>query len=188
MGAAQETASVRLSEKYHKEVVPALKEDFGYGNPHQVPGLVKVVLNMGVGRLAVQNSKAIDAAMADLELIAGQKPVIRKARKSIANFKLREGMPIGCSVTLRGRRMYEFLDRLVNVALPRVRDFRGIPRKSFDGKGNYSMGVTEQIIFPEINLDNTTIKGLSITVVTTAKSDDEARALLEKIGFPFRKK
>jgi len=182
------TEQVRLKEKYVKEVFPALKSDFDYKNPHQVPKIVKVVLNMGVGRAGVQNSKAVDAAAADLELIAGQKPVITKARKSIANFKLREGMPIGCSVTLRGKRMYEFLDRLVNVALPRVRDFRGISRKSFDGAGNYSMGVTEQIIFPEISLDKTTIKGLSITVVTTAKTNDEARALLEKTGFPFRKK
>ncbi len=177
---------VRLQQKYKEEVVPALQEAFKYKNPNQVPKVEKVVLNMGVGRLAVQNSKAVDAAIADLEVIAGQKPVVRKARKSIANFKLREGMPIGASVTLRNQRMYEFLDRLVSIALPRVRDFRGISGKAFDGRGNYSMGITEQIIFPEINLDKTTIKGLSITVVTSAQSDEEGKALLKNVGFPFR--
>lgn len=178
---------VRLQQKYKEEVIPALQEAFSYKNPNQVPKVDKVVLNMGVGKAGVQNSKAVDAAMADLEVIAGQKPVVRKARKSIANFKLREGMPIGASVTLRNDRMYEFLDRLVSVALPRVRDFRGIPGKAFDGRGNYSLGITEQIIFPEINLDKTTIKGLSITVVTTANNNEEGKALLEKLGFPFRK-
>ena len=177
----------RLAEKYNSEVAPSMKEKFQYENVNQIPKLEKVVLNMGVGR-AVQDSKAVDAACADLVLIAGQKPVVRRAKKSIANFKLREGMPIGASVTLRSDRMYEFLDRLISVALPRVRDFRGISSKSFDGKGNYSLGITEQIIFPEINLDKTTIKGLSMTVVTSAKTDDEGRALLTYMGFPFRGK
>lgn len=180
-------STTRLHTKYLEEVVPGMQGDFNYKNPNQVPKIEKVVLNMGVGKAGVQNAKAVDAAAADMEIIAGQKPVIRRAKKSIANFKLREGMPIGVSVTLRRQRMYEFLDRLVSIALPRVRDFRGIPRKSFDGAGNYSMGVTEQIIFPEINLDKTTIKGLSVTVVTSAKTDDEARSLLEKVGFPFKK-
>jgi len=177
----------RLQEKYRDEVVPALKSRFEYKNVCQVPKIEKVVLNMGVGR-AVQDSKAVDAACADLAVITGQKPVVRRAKKSIANFKLREGMPIGASVTLRRDRMYEFLDRLVNVALPRVRDFRGVSAKSFDGRGNYSLGITEQIIFPEINLDKTTIKGLSMTVVTSANSDDEGRELLRNMGFPFRDK
>lgn len=178
---------VRLQEKYRKEVVPSLQSRFEYKNVSQVPKIEKVVLNMGVGR-AVQDSKAVDAACEDLAVITGQKPVVRRAKKSIANFKLREGMPIGASVTLRRDRMYEFLDRLVNVALPRVRDFRGISAKSFDGRGNYSLGISEQIIFPEINLDKTTIKGLSMTVVTSAGSDDEARELLRDLGFPFRDK
>ena len=176
----------RLAETYKTEVVPHLKEQFGYANPMEVPRLEKVVINMGIGE-AVQNAKVVDAAVKDLAAIAGQQPVIRRARKSIANFKLREGMPIGASVTLRRERMYEFVDRLISIALPRVRDFRGISRKSFDGRGNYSVGVAEQIIFPEIDLEKTSIRGLSITFVTSAKSDDEGRALLEKMGFPFRK-
>lgn len=179
--------AARFQETYHKEVVPKLKERFQYGNPLQVPRLQKIVLNMGLGD-AVQNPKIVESAVADMATIAGQKPVIRKAKKAIANFKLREGLPIGVSVTLRRERMYEFLDRLVTIALPRVRDFRGVPRNSFDGKGNYSMGVTEQIIFPEIDLEKTQLRGLSITFVTSAKTDDEGFALLEEFGFPFRKK
>lgn len=178
----------RLKDQYNNEVTAKLKEEFGYQNPLEVPRLVKVVLNMGVGREAVANSKAIDGAVADLERISGQKAVVRRAKKSIANFKLREGMPIGASVTLRKERMWEFLDRLVSIALPRVRDFRGIARNSFDGRGNYSMGVAEQIIFPEIDMDKSTIRGLNISVVTTAKTDREGEALLEHLGFPFRKK
>ena len=175
----------RLAKDYRKRVIPKLKEEFGYKNPHEIPRLEKVVLNMGVGE-AVQNSKAIDTALEDMTRISGQKPVIRRARKSIANFKLRDGMPIGVSVTLRGTRMYEFVDRLVNVALPRVRDFRGIPKNSFDGRGNYSLGVAEQIIFPEIDLDKSQIRGLSITCVTSANTNDEGRALLKGLGFPFK--
>ena len=175
----------RLQEKYKAEVIPGLKEEFKYASVTQIPKLEKVVINMGLGQ-AVQNSKIVESALDDLGLIAGQKPVIRRARKSIANFKLREGMPIGASVTLRRDRMYEFVDRLISVALPRVRDFRGIPRKSFDGRGNYSLGINEQIIFPEINLDKTQVRGLSITFVTSAKNDKEGEILLEKLGFPFR--
>jgi large subunit ribosomal protein L5 len=176
----------RLKELYKKEIIPQLQEKFSYKNTHQVPKLTKVVLNMGLGE-AVQNSKAIDGALADLAKITGQQPVVRRAKKSIANFKLREGMPIGASVTLRREMMYEFLDRLVSVALPRVRDFRGVPRK-FDGRGNYSLGINEQIIFPEIDIEKTTVRGLSITLVTTAKTNEEGEALLERFGFPFRKK
>lgn len=178
---------VRFQEKYKNEVIAKMKERFAYANPLQVPRLEKVVLNMGVGD-AIQNPKLIESAVADLAAITGQKPVIRKAKKSIANFKLREGVPIGVSVTLRKERMYEFVDRLVTIGLPRVRDFRGIPRTSFDGHGNYSLGITEQIIFPEIDLEKTQLRGLSISFVTTAKTDDEGRALLEEFGFPFRKK
>ena len=177
--------TARFIEKYNKEVVPLLKAEFGYKNPHQVPKLVKVVLNMGLGREAVQNGKIVDEAAADLTKVAGQKSVIRKSKKSIANFKLREGLAIGASVTLRSKRMYEFVDRLVTVALPRVRDFRGISRKAFDGRGNYSLGITEQNIFPEIENDKN--RGLSATFVTTAKTNKEAEFLLEKLGFPFRK-
>jgi large subunit ribosomal protein L5 len=177
----------RLKDFYNESVVPQLKEKFGFANAHQIPRLEKVILNMGVGD-AVQNARALEFAEQDLTLIAGQKPVIRRAKKSIANFKLREGMPIGVSVTLRRDRMYEFLDRLVAFALPRVRDFRGVPRGSFDGRGNYSMGITEQIIFPEIDLDKTQIRGLSVNVVTSAKDDKEGEALLEMLGFPFRGK
>lgn len=177
----------RLQVTYKETIVPKLREQFGYKNINEVPRLVKVVLNMGVGE-AVQNAKLIDAAAADMARIAGQKPVIRRARKSIANFKLREGLPIGVSVTLRGAQMYEFVDRLVSVALPRVRDFRGIPRNAFDGRGNYSLGLNEQIIFPEIDIEKSTVRGLSITFVTTANTNKEGEALLEYLGMPFRKR
>lgn len=176
----------RLRRKYREQIVPALQEKFGYTNPMMMPKLDKVVLNMGVGE-AVANSKKIKQAVAEMELIAGQKPVTTMARKSIAGFKLREGMAIGCKVTLRRERMYEFLDRLVTIALPRVKDFRGLNGKSFDGRGNYAMGVKEHIVFPEINYDQVeTIRGMDIIVCTTAKTDEEARALLAECGFPFR--
>jgi large subunit ribosomal protein L5 len=177
----------RFQETYSKEITGKLKERFSYTNPLQIPKLEKIVLNMGLGAATV-NPKLIDSAVADLTAITGQKPVIRRAKKSIANFKLREGVPIGVSVTLRKRKMYEFLDRLVTVALPRVRDFRGIPANSFDGNGNYSLGITEQIIFPEIDLEKTQLRGLSITFVTSAKTNEEGKALLEEFGFPFKKK
>ncbi len=176
----------RLQETYRKEVVPKLSKQFGYKNVLQVPRLEKIVLNMGVGE-AVVDGKAIDGAVDDLTRITGQKPVIRKARKSIANFKLREGQAIGASVTLRRAKMYEFFDRLVSIGLPRVRDFRGISRSSFDGRGNYSLGLVEQIIFPEIDLDKTKIRGLNISFVTTANTNEEGLALLEYMGLPFRK-
>jgi large subunit ribosomal protein L5 len=178
----------RLNEKYLNEVVGGLQEQFGYTNVMQVPRLEKVVVNMGLGE-AIQNAKAIDAAVSDMMLITGQRPVVTKARRSIATFKLREGMPIGAKVTLRSRQMWEFLDRLVNVAIPRVRDFKGVSRKAFDGRGNYSLGIREQIIFPEIDYDKIDkIRGMNVTIVTTSKTDDEARALLERLGMPFRKK
>lgn len=177
--------ATRIQEMYRKEVVAKLQERFSYKNPNEIPKLEKVVINMGLGEV-VTNSKAIDGALSDLAAITGQKPVVRRARKSIANFKLRQGMPIGISVTLRQDRMFEFVDRLVAVALPRVRDFRGIPKNSFDGRGNYSMGLAEQIIFPEIDIDKSTIRGMGITFVTTAKTDEEGKALLEFLGFPFR--
>ncbi|HPC47322.1 MAG TPA: 50S ribosomal protein L5 [Deltaproteobacteria bacterium] len=177
----------RLKEYYAKEVVPALKAEFGYTNIHQVPKLVKIVVNMGLGE-AVQDVKVIDRAVEEISLITGQKPVVRKARKSIAAFKLREGMPVGCSVTLRGDRMYEFLDRLVNAVLPRVRDFRGISPKGFDGRGNYTMGLSDQSVFPEINYDAIDkLRGMNITIVTTAESDEESKSLLAAFGMPFRK-
>lgn len=176
----------RLKEYYKKEVVPALIKAFDYKNPMEVPRLVKIVVNMGLGE-AVQNVKILDRAVEEMTMIVGQKPVITKARKSIATFKLRQGMSIGCCVTLRQERMYEFLDRLVNVALPRVRDFRGIPAKSFDGRGNFALGLKEQIIFPEIEYDKVEkIRGMNIAIVTTAKTDDEARQLLKLMGMPFR--
>lgn len=176
-----------LQEKYNKEVKPALMEEFGYDNAMTVPRVEKVVVNMGLGE-AVQNPKVVDTAVEELRAITGQEPVVTQARRSIAAFSLREGMPIGAKVTLRGRQMYEFLERLIYVALPRVRDFKGISPKSFDGHGNYTTGVGEQIIFPEINYDNVDkIRGMSITVVTSAENDDEARSLLTKIGMPFRK-
>ena len=176
----------RLKDYYKKEVAPALIKEFGYKNPMEVPRLVKIVVNMGLGE-AIQNVKVLDSAMQELTMIVGQKPVIRKAKKSIATFKLRQGMSIGCCVTLRSDRMYEFFDRLVSVALPRVRDFRGIPTKSFDGRGNFALGLKEQIIFPEIEYDKVEkIRGMNIAVVTSAKTDDEARQLLKLMGMPFR--
>ena len=178
---------VRLKEIYEKEVVPGLKKEFNYKNCNEIPRLSKIVLNMGVGEVT-QNPKAMDMALSDMTQIAGQKPIVRRSKKAIANFKLRENLPIGASVTLRRERMFEFLDRLIYIALPRVRDFRGMPRNSFDGRGNYSMGIQEQIIFPEIDMEKSTIRGMNITFVTTAKTDREAEMLLEKLGFPFRKK
>jgi len=173
---------------YRNEVVQGLQEQFQYKNVMEVPRLNKVVVNMGLGE-AIQNAKAIDAAVGDLMKITGQRPVICKARRSIATFKLREGMPIGVKVTLRSRQMWEFLDRLLNIAIPRVRDFKGVSRKAFDGRGNYSLGIKEQIIFPEIDYDEIDkIRGMNITIVTTSNTDDEARALLERLGMPFRKK
>jgi large subunit ribosomal protein L5 len=182
-----ETPTPRILKKYTEEVVPALQKEFGYKNPMQVPRLTKIVVNMGLGE-AVQNSKIIEAAVGDLTAITGQKPVITRARKSIATFKLREGMPIGAMVTLRRARMWEFYDRLVTFALPRVRDFKGVSPKAFDGRGNYTLGVREQIVFPEIEYDKVDkIKGLNITLVTTAENDEHARALLRGLGMPFRK-
>ncbi len=177
----------QLKEHYQKNVVEALQKQFGYSNMMRVPRLEKVVVNMGVGD-AKDDAKLIDAAAADLATITGQKPAIRRAKKSIANFKIREGMPIGCMVTLRGDRMWEFVHRLVHTALPRIRDFQGVPDRSFDGRGNYSMGVREQLIFPEINMDAVVrTRGMDITFVTTAQTDDEARQLLREIGLPLRK-
>jgi large subunit ribosomal protein L5 len=176
----------RVKEVYLKEVVPQLMKTFGYKNRMQVPQLEKITLNMGLGE-AVQNVKILDSAVEELSLIAGQKAVITRARRSIAAFKLREGMPIGVTVTLRRNRMMEFFDKLVNVALPRVRDFRGVSGKAFDGRGNYSLGIREQIIFPEINLDKIDkVKGLNISIVTTAKNDEEGKELLRLMGMPFR--
>ena len=176
----------RLKDYYQKEVVPALIGKFGYKNRMEVPKLEKIVLNMGLGE-AIQNAKVLDTAAAEIAAITGQKPVITKARKSIATFKLRQGMSIGCRVTLRRERLYEFLDRLVNINLPRVRDFRGIAPKSFDGRGNFALGLKEQIIFPEIEYDKIDkIRGMNLVIVTTAKTDDEARELLRLMGMPFR--
>ena len=176
----------RLKEYYTKEVVPALVKEFHYANPMEVPKMVKIVVNMGLGE-AIQNVKILDSAVAELTAIVGQKPVITKAKKSIATFKLRQGMSIGCCVTLRREMMFEFFDRLVSVALPRVRDFRGISAKSFDGRGNFALGLREQIIFPEIEYDKIDkIRGLNIAIVTTAKTDDEARELLRLMGMPFK--
>jgi large subunit ribosomal protein L5 len=175
----------RLYEEYTKSIRPDLQSSFGYTNVHEVPSITKIVLNMGVGE-AVGDSKKIQSALDEMTRIAGQKPVVTRAKKSIAGFKLREGMPIGVKVTLRRDKMYEFLDRLVNIALPRVRDFRGLNPKSFDGRGNYSMGIKEQIVFPEIDYDKVdNIRGMDIIVVTTAKTDDEARELLKRFQFPF---
>ncbi len=175
----------RLKEKYNQEVSKALMEKFGYKNVMQLPKLEKIVLNMGLGE-AIANSKAMDNAVEDMTIIVGQKPVVTRAKKSIAGFKLREGMPIGVKVTLRGERMYEFLDRLISIALPRMRDFRGINPKSFDGRGNYTMGVKEQLIFPEIEYDKVDkIRGMDITVVTSAPTDEEAFELLKQLGMPF---
>jgi large subunit ribosomal protein L5 len=175
-----------MKEFYTKEVVPALKKQFNYKNIMQVPRLDKIVINMGLGE-AIQNIKILDSALEEIAAITGQRPVITKARRSIAQFKLRAGMPIGCMVTLRQERMYEFLNRLINIALPRVRDFRGLPPHAFDGRGNYSLGLKEQIIFPEINYDKIDkIKGMNIVIATTAKTDEEGRALLRLLGMPFR--
>ena len=180
------TVPPRMRERFRTAVVPAMMKERGYGNPFQVPRLSKVVINMGVGE-GKENPKVLDFATADLQAISGQRPVITRAKKSIANFKLRENVPIGCKVTLRGPRMYEFLDRLVNVALPRVRDFKGVPPKGFDGRGNYNMGLKEQIIFPEIVYDKVDkVRGMDITMVTTAETDEEAKALLTHLGVPFR--
>ena len=180
------TVPPRMRERFRTAVVPAMMKERGYGNPFQVPRLAKVVINMGVGE-GKENAKVLDFATADLQAISGQKPIVTKAKKSIANFKLRENVPIGCKVTLRGPRMYEFLDRLVNVALPRVRDFKGVPPKGFDGRGNYNMGLKEQIIFPEIVYDKVDkVRGMDITMVTTARTDEEAKALLTHLGVPFR--
>jgi large subunit ribosomal protein L5 len=177
--------SSRLQEKYENEVIQALMEKFGYKNIMEVPKLEKIVLNMGVGE-AKDNSKVLDSAVSDMQIIAGQKPVITRAKKSIANFKLRENMPIGCKVTLRKTQMFEFADKLMNVALPRVRDFRGVSSKAFDGRGNYAIGVKEQLIFPEIEYDKIDkIRGLDVIFVTTAKTDEEARELLRFLGMPF---
>ncbi len=176
----------RLKDLYKKQVATKLSEEFGYRNVMQVPVISKIVVNMGVGE-AAQNAKLMEGAVADMAAITGQKPVVTHARKSVANFKLREGMPVGCRVTLRGERMWEFLDRLINIALPRIRDFRGVSPKSFDGHGNYTLGIREQIIFPEIDYDKVDrIRGMDITICTTAKTDEEGRALLKHFNMPFR--
>jgi len=176
----------RLKEQYKKEIVPNLIKEFGYKNIMQVPRIEKIVVNMGLGE-AIQNVKILDSATEELEVITGQKSVITKAKKSIASFKLRQGMPIGCMVTLRRERMFEFLDRLMNIALPRVRDFKGVSGKGFDGRGNYSIGIKEHLIFPEINYDKVEkVKGLNISIVTSAETDEEGKALLKGLGMPFR--
>ena len=176
----------RLRDRFRTAVIPALMKERGYTNPFQVPRLEKIVINMGVGE-GKENPKVMDFAVADLQMITGQKPVVTRAKKSIANFKLRENSPIGCKVTLRGARMYEFLDRLVNVALPRVRDFRGVPPKAFDGRGNYALGLKEQLIFPEIVYDKVDkVRGMDVIMVTSARTDEEAKALLAHLGVPFR--
>jgi len=177
----------RLKEDYKSRVAPALKEQFGYKNPMQIPNVTKIIVNMGVGEAAT-NSKLMEGALSDMAAITGQKPVTTKARKSISNFKLRDGMPVGCRVTLRGEQMWEFLDRLINVTLPRIRDFRGVSPKAFDGRGNYTLGLKEQIIFPEIDYDKVDkVRGMDITIVTTANTNDEGRALLKSFSMPFRK-
>ena len=178
--------AARLKERYHKEIAPALSKEFSIENPMAVPKLEKIVINMGMGE-AIANSKVLDTAADELRAIAGQKPVVTKAKKSIASFKLRQGMPIGTMVTLRGDRMYEFLDRLITVALPRVRDFRGVSPKAFDGRGNYTLGIREQLIFPEIDFNKVDkTRGMNISIVTTARNDEQARALLRGLGMPFR--
>lgn len=175
-----------LKERYKKEVIPALMKQFAYKNVMQVPRIERIVINVGMGE-AIQNVKLLDAAVKEISLITGQRPVITRAKKSIANFKLREGMPIGCMVTLRGEKMYEFLNRFLNAALPRIRDFKGVSGKSFDGRGNYSLGLKEQLIFPEINYDEIQgIHGMDITIVTTARTNEEGKALLKLMGMPFR--
>ena len=179
--------TARLQEKYSQEVIPSLRKQFGYTNIMQIPKVTKVTLNFGLGGEAVQNPKVIDKALEQMAAIAGQKAVVTRAKKSVSNFKLRAGMPIGVTVTLRRDRMYEFLDRLISVALPRVRDFRGISPKAFDGRGNYTLGIREQLVFPEIDYDSIDkIRGMNVTIVTSAKSDDEGRALLSAFGMPFR--
>lgn len=179
------TVPVRMLEKYKAEVVPAMQTRFAYTNPMMMPKIVKVVINIGVGD-AKSDSKFIDAAVSELATISGQRPMIKKAKKSIANFKLREGVPVGCSVTLRGDRMWEFLDRLMSLTLPRIKDFQGVSRTSFDGRGNYNLGLKEQLIFPEINYDKVIkLRGMNITIVTTAATDEEASVLLEKLGMLF---
>ncbi len=186
MTTTETTAVPRLKARYAEEILPGLREEFGHANIHQVPRLVKIVVNMGVGE-AAKDSKLMDGAIKDLTAITGQKPQVTKARKSIAQFKLREGMPIGAHVTLRGDRMWEFADRLVSLALPRIRDFRGLSPKQFDGNGNYTFGLTEQSMFHEIDVDRVDrTRGMDITVVTTATTDDEGRALLRALGFPFK--
>lgn len=176
-----------LKERYRQEVIPSMQKEFSYKNPMQVPTLNKVVINIGMGEV-IQNSKAMDAAVADLTAITGQRPVVTRAKKSVAAFKLREGMPIGCMVTLRGARMYYFLDKLINVALPRIRDFQGISSDAFDGRGNYTLGLREQLVFPEIDYDKIDkLRGMEISIVTTAHSDQEGRRLLSLLGMPFKK-
>jgi large subunit ribosomal protein L5 len=183
---AEQSAGPRMKARYREEILPALREQFGYANVMQVPGLTKIVVNMGVGE-AARDSKLIEGAVKDLTAITGQKPQVTRARKSIAQFKLREGMPIGAHVTLRGDRMWEFLDRLLSLALPRIRDFRGLSDRQFDGRGNYTFGLTEQVMFHEIDQDKIDrSRGMDITVVTSATNDDEGRALLKKLGFPFK--
>jgi len=180
------TLDVRLKSRYRSEIAPALKTQFGFKNAMQIPTLVKIVVNMGVGE-AARDSKLIEGAVRDLTIITGQKPQVTKSRKSIAQFKLREGQPIGAHVTMRGDRMWEFADRLLSISLPRIRDFRGLSPKQFDGKGNYTFGLTEQVVFPEIEQDKVDRpRGMDITIVTTAKNDDEGRALLKALGFPFK--
>ncbi|EFH90874.1 50S ribosomal protein L5 [Ktedonobacter racemifer] len=177
----------RLKEKYRQEVVPALHKEFNYANPMQVPGIHKVVVNIGMGEV-IQNAKAMDAAVADLATITGQRPVVTRAKRSVAAFKLREGMPIGCMVTLRGTRMFHFLDKLINVALPRIRDFQGISADAFDGRGNYTLGLREQLVFPEIDYDKVDkLRGMEVSIVTTARTDEEGRRLLALMGMPFKK-
>ena len=177
----------RLKTRYQQEIMPALRKDFNYGNPMQVPGVHKVVVNIGMGE-AIQNAKAMDAAISDLATITGQRPVITRARRSVASFKLREGMQIGCMVTLRGDRMFVFLDKLVNVALPRLRDFQGVSPDSFDGHGNYTLGLREQLVFPEIDYDKIDkVRGMEVSIVTTARTDEEGRRLLTLMGMPFKK-
>ena len=177
----------RLHETYERSIRPQLMKEFGYANPHEVPRLEKIVINVGMGE-AIDNPKLLDGAVQELAAITGQRPVVTRAKKSISNFKLREGMVIGAKVTLRGRRMYEFLDRLVNVSIPRIRDFRGVPTRSFDGRGNYTLGIKEQLIFPEVDYDKVEkVHGMDITIVTTAERDDEALALLAAFGMPFRR-
>ncbi|MBX9725448.1 MAG: 50S ribosomal protein L5 [Candidatus Obscuribacterales bacterium] len=178
---------MKLKEKYSTEVVEQLKKEFGYTNNMQVPRIEKVVINMGIGEAAA-SAKAIDGGVKDLTAIAGQKPIVNRARKSIATFKVRKGMPVGVSVTLRGARMFDFLSKLINIALPRIRDFRGLSQKSFDGRGNYSLGVKEQLIFPEINYEQVdAVRGMDISIVTSARTDEEARAMLKALGMPFKR-